>query len=95
VPAFVEDNEQGIVAVAFGVKIAGPTQVTVIPDGLLIPVRPTVPAKLKELATLTGTETPDCPMLKLIGGANEREKSPTWTVTQLEWRAVPGAAAPP
>ncbi len=94
VPAFVEDSEQGTVVVAFGVKIAGPTQVTVIPDGLLFPVRPTVPAKLKLLATLIVTETADCPMLKLVGEVNEREKSPTCTITPLEWTIVPGEAPP-
>jgi hypothetical protein len=52
-----------------------------------------LPAKLNVLVRETPTETPVCPTLRLAPVA-EIVKSPTWTVADAEWEAVPGEPAP-
>jgi hypothetical protein len=53
----------------------------------------TEPAKLKVLVRETPTETPVWPTLRLAPVALI-VKSPTWTVADAEWEAVPGEPAP-
>jgi hypothetical protein len=58
-----------------------------------VPVRVMLPAKLNVLVRETPTETPVCPTFRLAPVA-EIVKSPTWTVADAEWEAVPGELAP-
>ncbi len=75
------------------VAVAG--QVTVSPVvGLVTAVRLTIPAKLKVLVRVTDIAAPVAPLLKLTGVPTDIVKSPTWTIEEADWDAVPGEPAP-
>ncbi len=96
VPTVVELSVQDAEAVALAVRlVAVAGQVTVRPVvGLTTEVRLTVPAKLKVLVRLTDIAVPVAPELKLTGVPTDIVKSPTWTIEDAEWEAVPGEPPP-
>lgn len=85
-----EFREHDALAVPFAVReVAVDGQVTDRPeDGLVVVASEMLPAKLFRLVKETDKDE-DAPGLKLTGLATTIEKSPTWTVEEVEWAAVP------
>ncbi len=73
--------------------VAGQVPVRLVGELVTAP-RLTVPAKLSVLARLTEIAAPVAPELKLTGVPTDTVKSPTWTINDDEWEAVPSEPAP-
>ena len=72
----VELRVHEVFLVAFAVRAIATGQVTVKPEDVELPLRLTVPLKLKILVRVTPTETPLCPTLRSLPEA-VIVKSPT------------------
>ena len=89
----MDDSEQADVTVAFAVMATAVAGHVIVRPAGAVPVRVMLPAKLNVLVRETPTETPVWPTFRLAPVA-VMVKSPTWTVAEVEWEAVPGDPAP-